>query len=157
GRFSWRESIIRGETADCNAFHAFGGVAGHAGWFGDAAGLLRVAEALAEPALAAQLGAAHGPQPSGAFRQGMGVRVYEHRWRGEQRTFVGHPGFTGTFVAAAPETPHAPRVLTVMLTNRLHGAPPPARTALAPVDDLWRRAVDAADRILHASGTGGLS
>ncbi|WP_293699597.1 serine hydrolase [uncultured Agrococcus sp.] len=152
--FAWREHIIRDETADCNAFHAFGGVAGHAGWFSDAAGLLHVAAALADPVLAAELADVHGPQPAGAFRQGTGVRVYEQQWRGQQRTFVGHPGFTGTFIAAAPETASAPRVLMVVLTNRLHGAPPPARRALAPVDDLWRRAVGAADRILHEAGTG---
>jgi serine-type D-Ala-D-Ala carboxypeptidase len=162
--FPWREHQIRGEVADGNAFHAFGTgqgrAAGHAGWFGDADGLLRLAQALVEPKAvgirmeaAAQMRHTGDDSPlrrSSGFTQGLGARLYTLPWRGEARTFIAHPGFTGTFLAAAPATENAPAVRAVMLTNRLHGSPLHTRTTLISVDQMWRRAMAAATSILHA-------
>ncbi|QEW01946.1 serine hydrolase domain-containing protein [Microbacterium lushaniae] len=153
--FPWRSGILRGEIADGNAFHAFGGAAGHAGWFGDAEGMLRIAAAIAAPE-AWGLGVASGA----AFRtavdagQGQGLLHYRVRWRGRERLFLGHSGFTGTLVAAAPASDGQPAVLTVLLTNRLHGRPAPRREHLVPVDLLWREAISRADALLHPSTTG---
>lgn len=153
--FAWRTHILRGEVADGNAFHAFGGAAGHAGWFSDAAGLLTVASAFADPV-------AHGfgEQSVSAFAiardagQGQGLVHIRQRWRGRERLFLGHGGFTGTFVAAAPATGDLPAVRTVLLTNRLHGRPAPTRQSLVPSDTLWREAIACADHLLHPSTTG---
>lgn len=153
--FAWRSGILRGEIADGNAFHAFGGAAGHAGWFGDADGMLRIAAAIAAPQ-AWGLGAAS----AAAFRaavdagQGQGLLHYRMRWRGTDRLFLSHNGFTGALVAASPATDDQPEVLTVLLTNRLHGRPAPGRDRLVPVDLLWREAMSRADALLHPSTTG---
>lgn len=168
GHFPWREHHLRGEVADCNAFHAFdaasGQAAGHAGWFGDAAGLLRLGRGIVVPE-AAGISAEHyaqlaAPAPSSpdpreiGFSQGRGARIYQLPWRGEQRTFLAHAGFTGTHLAAAPATAEAPEVISVMLSNRLHGRPAPDREQLMPVDQMWRRAMTIADQALHPAQTG---
>lgn len=160
--FPWRTETIRGDVADCNAFHAFGTArghaAGHAGWFGDAEGMLKVAQALVEPEtvgiapeIAAEFERPCASSPAmddDGFAQGRGVRLYSINWRGQERIFRGHPGFTGTFVAAAPETADAPAVRAVMLTNRLHGHPPATRKTLMSVDQLWRHTMSAAQAFL---------
>lgn len=160
--FPWRTETIRGDVADCNAFHAFGTArghaAGHAGWFGDAEGMLKVAQALIQPEtvgiapeIAAELSrpCASSPDSGDAgFTQGRGVRLYPIDWRGQERVFLGHPGFTGTFVAAAPATADAPAIRAVMLTNRLHGHPPATRKTLMSVDQLWRHTMSASQEIL---------
>lgn len=161
-QFPWRTHLLRGEIADCNAFYSFAGCAGHAGWFSDATGLLRLAEVLALPE---KVGihpetaiALSTPKNSISARQeqGQGARIYTVDWRGEQRTFLGHPGFTGTFLAAAPPTDTSPEVLTLMLTNRLHSRPTSSREQLTPVDALWRDTMTRADQLLHPGRTGKL-
>lgn len=151
--FEWRDHTLHGEIADGNAFHAYRGVAGHAGWFGTVRGLLGIAAVLAAPeadgfgplqSLAAQL------DPG----QGQGVAVYTAFWNGRERTFLGHSGFTGTMVAAAPATVLQPAVYTVLLTNRLHGRPAPGRHELQNTQTLWRTAVDQADQLLHPESQG---
>lgn len=161
--FPWRTKTVRGEVADCNAFHAFntsrGQVAGHAGWFGDAEGMLTLAQALIEPetvGIAPEIAAEFARPCTSApdagdtgFTQGRGARLYPVNWRGQQRIFRGHPGFTGTFVAAAPATADAPAVRAVMLTNRLHANPPPTRKTLISVDQMWHRSMSAAQSVLY--------
>ncbi|WP_404311571.1 beta-lactamase family protein [Agrococcus terreus] len=153
--FAWRTAPLRASIADGNAHHAFGAPAGHAGWFGDARGLDRVAAAIArpellgiEPAVAAGLRDARDPE------QGQGVRHYRVRWGGAERLLLGHPGFTGAFVGAAAASGGEPELRVVLLANRLHGDPAPSRTALADVETLWRGALAAADRILHPTSGG---
>lgn len=153
--FPWRTGTIRGEAADGNAFHAFGGAAGHAGWFSDVDGLLRVAGAIADPdryGLGAETARALATTLDPG--QGQGLRIYRAHWRGEPRVFLGHGGFTGTFVAASPATGTAPEVLTVFLTNRLHGHPAPERDRLVPVEPLWIETMGRADTALHPTTTG---
>lgn len=158
--FPWRDHVLCGEVADGNAFHAFstpsGHAAGHAGWFSDAAGLLSIGEALCAPQmmglsddLATALGLSLEGSAGAGYQQGRGLRAYTLRWRGEDRRFFGHPGFTGTLLAAAPATAGAPAVISVMLTNRVHGQQRLNRERLAPVETLWREAMAQADAICH--------
>ncbi|GAA3652862.1 serine hydrolase domain-containing protein [Microbacterium marinilacus] len=153
--FGWRTRTLRGEVADGNAYHAFGGAAGHAGWFGDAAGLMAIAGVLADP-LAHGLGddSVRALSTELDDGQGQGVMIYRLPWRGRPRTFVGHSGFTGTFVAAAAATDADPAVRAVLLTNRLHGRPAPVRQRLVASETLWREAMARADDLLHPSTTG---
>lgn len=148
--FAWRHATLRGAVADGNSFHAFGAAAGHAGWFSDAAGALAIAAALASPE---RIGASPDAIEAMAAEvdpgQGAGTRTYRLRWKGVERLFLGHPGFTGTFIAASPATTSEPEVLAVLLTNRLHGRPAPTRHALSPVEDRWRDAMALADHILN--------
>ncbi|SEE71641.1 serine hydrolase domain-containing protein [Ruania alba] len=151
--FHWRTETVRGAVGDGNAFHAFRGAAGHAGWFADADGLLRIAAALADPERYG-LGSANSLAATVDAGQGQGVLVRWLPWRGRDRLFLGHGGFTGTFIAAAPATEGAPEVLTVLLTNRLHGRPGPGRGRLVPSETLWRGAMSHADTLLHPTTTG---
>ncbi|MEV6110429.1 serine hydrolase domain-containing protein [Streptomyces sp. NPDC051940] len=121
----WREGLLVGECDDGNAWHAFGGVAGHAGLFGSAADLLAYGRALLAsldgrgpwPAAVAAEFAAPGADPG----QALGFR----RW--PRYGAVGHPGFTGTRFAVVP----AVGATVVLLTNRLLAPGDP------PVDAVW--------------------
>jgi CubicO group peptidase (beta-lactamase class C family) len=113
----WREHTLVGEVHDGNAWHAFGGVAGHAGLFGTADDLVAFGRALLRSL------AGGGPWRAGTVRrffaagpdvgQGLGF------WRWPACGAVGHGGFTGTRFAVLPA---AGRV-AVLLTNRVHTAP----------------------------------
>lgn len=154
-QFAWRTTRVIRDTADGNAFHAFGGTAGHAGWFSDVSGLLRLASALTKTGMtgvdSATRRAMWTTRDSG---QGLGVRRYSIMWRGKRRDLLGHPGFTGAFVGASPAVAGEPELRMALLANRLHGAPPPSRHRLVAVDALWRRALSAADSILNPITSG---
>ena len=132
GRFAatqfcpWRQKLMVGHVDDDNAYIS-GGIAGHAGLFGTAAGVIRLLRAL--------LAAEHDQSQQAVFdtrlvRQFFTCRAKE-RWalgfdtpaqRGSSagRCFppdsVGHLGFTGTsFWVHRPK-----RVAVVLLTNRVH-------------------------------------
>lgn len=153
--FGWRTGPVRRAVADGNAFHAFRGAAGHAGWFGDVDGLLRIAAALAEPErVGVSPGHARALLVARDPGQGLGVRHYPIRWRGRPRLLVGHPGFTGAFVGAVAAGGGEPELRVALLGNRLHGAPAPTSDRLIDVERLWRSALDEADTILHPT-TGG--
>lgn len=138
--FAWRRHLLAGEVADGNAFHAWGGVSGHAGLFGSVTAAFSVCAALATgdrtlwggPELTGRLFAA-GKDPEQAF----GWRRLAVRLDGEPRTLIYHPGFTGGAAGFVPETGLA----VVMLSNRL--------LADAPVmtDQLWQRALTGAGLI----------
>ncbi len=124
--FAFRAAIPRGQVHDGNAW-GLGGVAGHAGLFGDAAAVARIARAILDP-------------PSVWPRGARFDRMLRRRAPGE-RTFgwvlaedspaaagvlpdaaVGHYGFTGTSIWLDPGTGRA----FVLLTNRVHPRVPPA-------------------------------
>ncbi len=145
--FAWRQQLLVGEVADGNAFHAWGGISGHAGLFGSVASVFQVCAALAagDPTLwgGSELNRrifAAGADPEQAF----GWRRLPVRLDGEQRTLIYHPGFTGGAAGFVPGTGLA----VVMLTNRL--------LADAPVttDQLWQRALAGVGLIEPPTGSG---
>lgn len=122
----WRDHTLVGECNDGNAWHAFGGVAGHAGLFGSASDLVALGRALLRslagdgpwaPATVAEF-FAPGRDPM----QGLGFRIWP------EYGAVGHPGFTGTRFAVLPERGR----VVVLLTNRLHTLGEPIS-----IDDAW--------------------
>lgn len=133
----WREHVLIGEVNDGNAFHAFGGVAGHAGLFAPATDLLQFADLLLAslrgegPFDSEVLRAFLAPGPDG--RQALGFRVWP------ELGAVGHLGFPGVGVAILPER----NLAVAMVTNRLHvpGTPP------RPTDEMFRTALEAALRL----------
>jgi CubicO group peptidase (beta-lactamase class C family) len=128
GFHRWRTHDLVGEVNDGNAFHAFGGAAGHAGLFTTAADLLRFARGMLDSL------AGHGPISAGTARafttagadpvQALGFR----RWDTAAGPVIGHTGFPGVAVGFAPEIDAA----VVMITNRLHAPGVPAST-----DRMW--------------------
>lgn len=124
-RCPWRGRVMRGEVHDENAW-AVGGVDGHAGLFGTAAGIARLMAALQ----AAWNGEAAGPLP------GKLVRTFLAREKGRERALgfdapvaagsssgrhfslhsVGHLGFTGTSFWMDLDR----EIHVVLLTNRVH-------------------------------------
>ena len=121
--FGWREAELVGEANDGNAFHAFGGVAGHAGAFAATNDLLTLLESLAGGAdFWGDCGGvfADGPDEGQAFGW-RSMTTGSARW-------LWHPGFTGCAVGFVPGEGTA----VAMLTNRLLADDP------APTEALWR-------------------
>jgi CubicO group peptidase (beta-lactamase class C family) len=124
----WRSHLLVGEVNDGNAFHAFGGAAGHAGLFTTARDLLRFGRGL----LASRVGA--GPisapvaqeflSPGADPTQALGFRC----WSSTAGPVFGHDGFTGVAFGIVP----ARNAVIAMITNRLHAPGPPAAT-----ETLW--------------------
>lgn len=137
----WRTHDLVGEVNDGNAFHAFGGVAGHAGLFTTAGDLLRLATGLQRSlrgdgplrrdTVAAFLTPGRDPA------QALGLRV----WPREGGPAFGHGGFPGVAFALLPNRDTA----LVMVTNRLHAGGVPRAT-----ETMWLRVLDAADEALGA-------
>lgn len=111
----WRRRVLVGEVNDGNAWHAFGGVAGHAGLFADATDLAHLllflladgrgpGGPLVDPATVA---AFTSEQVEG---QALGWQLPEYAPEGSW----GHTGFTGTFVLGVPSRDLG----IVLLTNK---------------------------------------
>lgn len=135
--FAWREDEITGAANDGNCFHAFGGVAGHAGLFSTADDLLTLGAALAAPDRHPELW--HPDAVAELFRDGPD-RGQALGWRSDTVTIgaretrmLWHPGYTGCALGIVPETGTA----AVLLSNRLF-APEPV-----PTEVLWRTALPA--------------
>ena len=119
----WRRHVLVGEVNDANAHLVFDGVAGHAGLFGPARDLSRLAESL----LASLAGRGDGLlRPDTAHfvttpkvTAGQGLGWWTSRIDASPRTF-GHRGFTGTQLFIDPRN----EVALVLLTNRVHGLLP---------------------------------
>ncbi|WP_345356144.1 serine hydrolase domain-containing protein [Actinoallomurus liliacearum] len=136
----WRDHVLVGEVNDGNAFHAFGGVAGHAGLFTTAADLLRFATGLLSgldgdgpirrDTVAGFLTAGADPH------QALGFRV----WDLPSSPAFGHTGFPGVAFAVLPER----RAAVAMITNRLHASGPPRAT-----EPMWLRVLAAAEAHLR--------
>ena len=111
----WRNWWLDGEANDGNAFHAFGGVAGHAGLFSTARDLyvllsLMLGEGEYEGnRLISSETVANFLGPTGD-RQALGWQLPVYAPQGS----FGHTGFTGTFVLGVPDRGLA----LVLLTNR---------------------------------------
>jgi serine-type D-Ala-D-Ala carboxypeptidase len=132
----WRRHVLVGEVNDGNCWHAFGGVAGHAGLFTTAGDLLRLGRAL----LTALGG--EGPwspevvrefvRPGRDQNQALGFRL-RHSTRG---TMVEHPGFPGARFGVLPGQSR----VAVLLTNRLHTTGEPVS-----VDAAWNELIEAVE------------
>jgi len=139
----WRSWPITGEVADGNAFHAFGGVAGHAGLFSTRADLVRFGRAFADPerlaALADPAVAAEFFRSGPDAGQALGFRTYPLRLGDGMVDVVGHPGYVGCAVGFVPGR----GVAIAMLTNRLVTSGQPV-----PTETMWRTVLDTAAGVL---------
>lgn len=109
----WRHHLLRGEVADGNAFHALGGVGGHAGLFSTADDLLAFTDGL--------LGHADFPAPREVVERYLRPGPDDQAlgwWTKDLPAGIGiwHSGFTGTRLLVQPASGTA----VVLLTNRLH-------------------------------------
>jgi CubicO group peptidase (beta-lactamase class C family) len=120
----WRSEMIRGEVHDHNAW-TLGGVAGHAGLFGTARGVHRLAREFAGTGSgllsAAERARFRSPQTPGLQEdRGLGFQIASTRGCSAGPALspaaFGHAGFTGTSLWIDPE---AGRIF-VLLTNRVH-------------------------------------
>ncbi|QBI19146.1 class A beta-lactamase-related serine hydrolase [Egibacter rhizosphaerae] len=130
----WRTHTLCGEVADGNAFHAFGGVAGHAGVFTTAADLARFASAVLDGVQGRDNPLASPPtvrrflQPTGWPRQALGWWV-DPAGAATGGRLIGHSGFTGARFGIVPDR----ETVLVLLANRQQLGPP------APdITPLWR-------------------
>lgn len=141
GSFAWRESELVGEANDGNCFHAFGGVAGHAGLFSTIDDLLALADVLADHseltapwnASTAEEFFAAGPDA----QQALGFRRAPITLAGETHTLLWHPGFTGCAVGFVPRL----GVSMALGSNRLLTDDPAATPT--PTAQLWEQLVEA--------------
>jgi CubicO group peptidase (beta-lactamase class C family) len=141
----WREDVLIGEVNDGNAFHAFGGAAGHAGLFTTAADLVRFGRGvLASLAGVGPLRAATAREfvtPGPDAGQALGFRI----WADPGGPAIGHTGFPGVGFAVLP----ADDAVAVLITNRLH-----VRAAPRPGEALWQQALAAVRAELRPDGEG---
>lgn len=142
GEFTgWRGHLLAGEVADCNAFHALGGVAGHAGLFSTLDDLLTFGHGLLGfgeyPATREVVDRFLRPRPND---QALGWWTREF----DSGTAVWHSGYTGTRLLCQPAT----GTVAVLLTNRLHalvGTKAHPASAVAPdIAPLWAGVVNTA-------------
>lgn len=135
--FAWREEEITGRANDGNCFHAFDGIAGHAGLFSTVDDLLTLGTALAasddhadlwHPEAVADL-FRDGPDPG----QALGWRSETVRVDGRAHRMLWHPGFTGCALGVIPGAATA----AVLLSNRLLVTEP------VTTETLWRSALPA--------------
>lgn len=112
---NWRNDWLNGEVNDGNAFHAFGGVAGHAGLFSTVDDLNVLLQVLLQ-------GGEYGgrrvvtPETISTFLEPTGegqALGWQLPGYGPVGSF-GHTGFTGTLVLGVPDQ----RLALVLLTNR---------------------------------------
>ncbi len=111
----WRRYTLAGEVNDGNAYHAFGGVAGHAGLFSTAADLQVLLQVLLDRG---EYGGRRYVSAETVDKfltttgdgQALGWQVPDGLPPGS----FAHPGFTGTYVAGIPSE----NVGVILLTNR---------------------------------------
>lgn len=138
-----RPGPIRGTVHDANAFHAMGGVSGHAGLFGSVPDLLGLGRAIADTShglwtddVVDQFTTA-GPDPL----QGLGFRIRPLHQEDGSTTggrLAWHPGFIGTALGVVLDAePSAPTVVAMATNRHLHPGVP------VPTDRLWERVLQA--------------
>lgn len=124
-----RSHTLQGEVHDENAFHAFGGVSGHAGLFANATDLAKLASLMlaggegsqrffSAAVIDAFTAAKSEKEPQwgiGWWRQAKGARSTYFGSQASADAF-GHQGFTGTIVMIDPER----ELVIAYLTNRIN-------------------------------------
>lgn len=149
-RFPWRSHVLVGEVNDGNAFHAYGGAAGHAGVFSTVPDMIRAGEALLASldghgpvgAATARRFVSPGPDPT----QARGFRRWTSEVDGCRAGAIGHCGFPGVGLAVLPRHDAA----VALATNRLHVTGEPV-----PLEPMFLAALDGAHRELHRSAMAG--
>lgn len=123
----WRGRLLRGEVDDRNA-HALGGVAGHAGLFGTAAGVGALARRWLRALEGDESALGVAPDYVARFTRRVGIPDSSRAlgWdtmvptsscgAGLSPRAFGHTGFTGTSLWIDPDR----RLYAVLLTNRVH-------------------------------------
>jgi CubicO group peptidase (beta-lactamase class C family) len=111
----FRTGVVCGEVHDGNAFRR-AGVSGHAGLFGTARDVCRLAQAWLDPRLAA-----FGADRTAGMSEARGLSWQGVRGAGSaipemSPAAFGHTGFTGTSVWIDPDLGR----ISVLLTNRVH-------------------------------------
>ena len=124
----WREHRLVGEANDGNAFHSFGGAAGHAGLFSSAFDLAQLGMALGGAQLSSRAVLDEFMREASDEGQGSVFRTREVAGRAA----LWHPGFTGTRWLVAPDL----GLVIVLLSNRLNVEGEPQ-----PVDSAWDQIV----------------
>lgn len=143
-----RRAPVRGTVHDANAFHAMGGVSGHAGLFGSVPDLLRLGRALVDtshglwsdtvveefttPGLDPLQGLGFRLRPLGTDATGHGA---SGPGKGRTERLAWHPGFTG--MALGVRLGGEPLVLAMATNRHLHDGTP------VPTDRLWERVLQA--------------
>ena len=140
----WREHVLVAEVNDGNAFHACGGVAGHAGLFSSVDDLLTAGtvwlRSLTGDGPVSARTARRFLTPGTDAGQALGFRRWRSAVDGCVVDVFGHTGFPGIAIGIVPL--HAATV--VLATNRLHVDGPPRAT-----EEMWLCALAAAHRALH--------
>ena len=115
----WRQDWVRGEVSDGNAFHAMGGVSGHAGLFSTLDDLTRFGTALLDESPVWSRAVLDAFLTPGPDNQAIGFW-----WQpAAGGPAYGHPGFTGARFLVDPVA----RAVAVFLSNRLHVMEPGER------------------------------
>ncbi|KYH45594.1 serine hydrolase [Branchiibius sp. NY16-3462-2] len=110
----WRTGVVRGEVADGNATHAFGGVAAHAGLFASIDDLVTLGSALRSGFVPGSVLARFArPSPVNPA-QAVGFR---RRILPGGGVALEHPGFTGSYLGFALDEP----LVVAAAATRLHG------------------------------------
>jgi CubicO group peptidase (beta-lactamase class C family) len=132
---NWRDHELVGEANDCNAFHAFGGAAGHAGLFATAHDLAVIGIALMHGELVSR--SVLDLFATEVADVGQGVVFRTTLLAGKRALW--HPGFTGTRWLICPDHD----TVVVLLSNRLHVDGEPR-----PVDAAWEAVLAAVESSL---------
>lgn len=140
----WRRHVLVGEVNDGNAFHAYAGVAGHAGLFSTAYDLVTFGEFWLR---CLDGGAAVGAGTCRAFgrpgldnHQALGWRCGYSSFADCSSPLLYHPGFPGVGLAILAKH----RATVVMVTNRLHVNSDPL-----PIEAMFLSSIQAAHEELH--------
>jgi CubicO group peptidase (beta-lactamase class C family) len=149
----WRNRLLRGEVHDENCW-AMGGIAGHAGLFGTAADVARLAEMYRQGGVAGRRRVLARATAQDAVREhavgieerrglAWALKASDHHSCGRRLSAAsfGHTGYTGTSVWVDPQRD----LSVVLLTNRvlMSREPEPIRSLRAAVHDAVVEDLDA--------------
>lgn len=140
----WRTAPVTGSVNDGNAFHALGGVSGHAGLFATVDDLATLGAALAAAGEHDDLWAppvvAEFYRPGPDTGQSLGFRRYSVP--DVDTDVLGHTGFVGTGIGFVPDA----GIAAVLASNRLVTSGTPVSSV-----DLWHAVLN---QTLHGDGDG---
>lgn len=141
----WRTYTLKGQVNDGNAYHAFEGVAGHAGLFGTASDLQKLTEILLRSGSDGTRQILRAETVSefltmDGHGNGLGWAMSPGFLSVDNLPFgaFGHTGFTGTYAVAVPEE----SLIIILLTNRQNTGVLPSGHYPSMVP-FWKRTAEA--------------